>query len=126
MHFLKQLPYLSLLWHKDIYDFLDLKTNNGDDRRKAHDIFPACAGFRGIHTPDSEADNGENSRSRSRPAPRRISGMLPDGSAPDADRTYSCGSQYFPAASGPSSGNRRNRRRLRGIRAGSWGCWADP
>lgn len=31
------------IWHKDIYDFLDLKTNNGDDRRKAHDIFPAVS-----------------------------------------------------------------------------------
>lgn len=28
------------VWHKDIYDFLNLKTNNGDDRMKAHDIFP--------------------------------------------------------------------------------------
>lgn len=31
------------LWHKDLYDFLDLRTNNGDDRRKAHDIFPAVS-----------------------------------------------------------------------------------
>lgn len=31
------------IWHKDLYDFLDLKTNNGDDRRKAHDIFPALS-----------------------------------------------------------------------------------
>ncbi len=29
------------IWHKDILDFLDLKTNSGDDRRKAHDIFPS-------------------------------------------------------------------------------------
>jgi len=28
------------VWHKDILDFLNLKTNNGDDRMKAHDIFP--------------------------------------------------------------------------------------
>jgi ribonucleoside-diphosphate reductase alpha chain len=28
------------IWHADIFDFLDLKTNNGDDRMKAHDIFP--------------------------------------------------------------------------------------
>lgn len=28
------------IWHNDIIDFLDLKTNNGDERRKAHDIFP--------------------------------------------------------------------------------------
>jgi ribonucleoside-diphosphate reductase alpha chain len=28
------------VWHKDIFDFLNLKTNNGDDRMKAHDIFP--------------------------------------------------------------------------------------
>lgn len=31
------------IWHKDLYDFLDLKTNNGDDRRKAHDIFPSLS-----------------------------------------------------------------------------------
>lgn len=31
------------IWHKDLYDFLDLRTNNGDDRRKAHDIFPALS-----------------------------------------------------------------------------------
>lgn len=29
------------VWHKDILDFLNLRTNNGDDRMKAHDIFPA-------------------------------------------------------------------------------------
>lgn len=28
------------IWHADILDFLNLKTNNGDDRLKAHDIFP--------------------------------------------------------------------------------------
>lgn len=28
-------------WHKDIPEFLQLRTNNGDDRMKAHDIFPA-------------------------------------------------------------------------------------
>ncbi|MBD1371556.1 ribonucleoside-diphosphate reductase subunit alpha [Hazenella sp. IB182357] len=28
------------IWHNDILDFLNLKTNNGDDRLKAHDIFP--------------------------------------------------------------------------------------
>ena len=27
-------------WHKDLPEFLQLKTNNGDDRKKAHDIFP--------------------------------------------------------------------------------------
>lgn len=31
------------VWHKDLYDFLELRTNNGDDRRKAHDIFPALS-----------------------------------------------------------------------------------
>ncbi len=31
------------VWHKDIQDFLQLKTNNGDDRMKAHDIFPAIS-----------------------------------------------------------------------------------
>lgn len=29
------------IWHKDIPEFLNLKTNNGDDRLKAHDVFPA-------------------------------------------------------------------------------------
>lgn len=28
-------------WHKDLPEFLGLKTNNGDDRMKAHDVFPA-------------------------------------------------------------------------------------
>lgn len=27
-------------WHKDLPEFLQLRTNNGDDRKKAHDIFP--------------------------------------------------------------------------------------
>ncbi|MFD2169961.1 ribonucleoside-diphosphate reductase subunit alpha [Tumebacillus lipolyticus] len=27
------------VFHKDIVDWLDLKTNNGDERRKAHDVF---------------------------------------------------------------------------------------
>jgi ribonucleoside-diphosphate reductase alpha chain len=35
------------VWHKDILDFLNLKTNNGDDRMKAHDIFP------GVCIPDA-------------------------------------------------------------------------
>ena len=28
-------------WHKDLPEFLQLRTNNGDDRLKAHDVFPA-------------------------------------------------------------------------------------
>lgn len=28
------------IWHKDIPEFLNLRTNNGDDRMKAHDVFP--------------------------------------------------------------------------------------
>jgi len=28
-------------WHKDIMDFLDLKKNSGEERRRAHDLFPA-------------------------------------------------------------------------------------
>ena len=28
-------------WHRDLPEFLQLKTNNGDDRLKAHDVFPA-------------------------------------------------------------------------------------
>ena len=28
-------------WHRDLPEFLNLKTNNGDDRMKAHDVFPA-------------------------------------------------------------------------------------
>ncbi len=35
------------VWHKDILDFLNVKTNNGDDRMKAHDIFP------GVCVPDA-------------------------------------------------------------------------
>ncbi len=27
-------------WHKDLPEFLQLRTNNGDDRLKAHDVFP--------------------------------------------------------------------------------------
>ncbi len=27
-------------WHRDLPEFLQLKTNNGDDRAKAHDVFP--------------------------------------------------------------------------------------
>ena len=29
------------VWHKDLPEFLQLRTNNGDDRMKSHDIFPA-------------------------------------------------------------------------------------
>ena len=29
------------VWHKDFPEFLQLRTNNGDDRMKAHDVFPA-------------------------------------------------------------------------------------
>ncbi len=28
-------------WHMDIIDFLDLKKNSGEERRRAHDLFPA-------------------------------------------------------------------------------------
>ena len=34
------------IWHADIQDFLDLKLNNGDERKRAHDIFP------GVNLPD--------------------------------------------------------------------------
>lgn len=34
------------VWHQDIEAFLDLKLNNGDDRMRAHDIFP------GVTLPD--------------------------------------------------------------------------
>jgi ribonucleoside-diphosphate reductase alpha chain len=27
-------------WHRDLPEFLQLRTNNGDDRMKAHDVFP--------------------------------------------------------------------------------------
>jgi len=33
-------PYLEL-WHPDAYDFMDLKKESGDERRRAHDIYPA-------------------------------------------------------------------------------------
>ena len=29
------------VWHKDLPEFLQLRTNNGDERMKAHDVFPA-------------------------------------------------------------------------------------
>ncbi|PNV61126.1 ribonucleoside-diphosphate reductase subunit alpha [Clostridium sp. chh4-2] len=29
------------VWHKDLPEFLAIRTNNGDDRMKAHDVFPA-------------------------------------------------------------------------------------
>lgn len=29
------------MWHRDLPEFLQLRTNNGDDRMKAHDVFPA-------------------------------------------------------------------------------------
>ena len=29
------------IWHRDIPEFLQMRTNNGDDRLKAHDTFPA-------------------------------------------------------------------------------------
>lgn len=34
------------IWHKDVPEFLGLRTNNGDDRMKAHDVFP------GVCVPD--------------------------------------------------------------------------
>ena len=34
------------IWHKDVPEFLALRTNNGDDRMKAHDVFP------GVCVPD--------------------------------------------------------------------------
>jgi ribonucleoside-diphosphate reductase alpha chain len=36
-------PYLEL-WHPDAYDFMDLKKESGDERRRAHDIYPAWWG----------------------------------------------------------------------------------
>ncbi len=31
------------VWHRDIYDFLDLQTETGDIRSKSFDVFPAIA-----------------------------------------------------------------------------------
>lgn len=50
-------PYLEL-WHPDIWQFCELKKNSGDERYRAHDIFPAawtCDLFmeRVIETPDA-------------------------------------------------------------------------
>ena len=40
----KAAPHVTLdIRHKDFYEFVELRTNNGDDRRKAHDIFPAIS-----------------------------------------------------------------------------------
>lgn len=29
------------IWHLDVYDFIDLRKNSGEERRRAHDLFPA-------------------------------------------------------------------------------------
>ena len=29
------------VWHRDIHDFIDLRKNSGEERRRAHDLFPA-------------------------------------------------------------------------------------
>ncbi|PAF51781.1 ribonucleoside-diphosphate reductase subunit alpha [Helicobacter sp. 13S00401-1] len=29
------------VWHKDVVDFIDLRKNSGEERRRAHDLFPA-------------------------------------------------------------------------------------
>ncbi|MGX9133018.1 ribonucleoside-diphosphate reductase subunit alpha [Rummeliibacillus sp. JY-2-4R] len=42
------------VWHKDIFSFLDLKLNNGDERMRAHDIFT------GICLPDLFMEAVEN------------------------------------------------------------------
>lgn len=42
------------VWHKDVPEFMQIRTNNGDDRMKAHDIFPA------ICYPDYFWDQVEN------------------------------------------------------------------
>lgn len=49
-------PYLDI-WHKDIFKFLEIGTNNGDEREKARDVFP------GVCVPDlfmelAESDEG--------------------------------------------------------------------
>ena len=33
------------IWHRDVEDFLEIQSENGDQRKKAHDIFPQV----GIH-----------------------------------------------------------------------------
>ncbi|MED4728228.1 ribonucleoside-diphosphate reductase subunit alpha [Aneurinibacillus migulanus] len=42
------------VWHKDILAFLDLKLNNGDERLRAHDVFP------GVCIPDIFMEAVEN------------------------------------------------------------------
>lgn len=42
------------VWHKDIEDFLQLRTNHGDERLKAHDVFP------GVCIPDEFMRRVEN------------------------------------------------------------------
>ncbi|MHA6252541.1 ribonucleoside-diphosphate reductase subunit alpha [Oceanobacillus sp. CAU 1775] len=42
------------VWHQDIEAFLDLKLNNGDERMRAHDIFP------GVTLPDLFMETVEN------------------------------------------------------------------
>ncbi|MCY0725499.1 hypothetical protein OVW19_27550, partial [Klebsiella pneumoniae] len=29
------------IWHIDVMEFIDLRKNSGDERRRAHDLFPA-------------------------------------------------------------------------------------
>ena len=36
-----RLRFILDAWHRDLPEFLGLRTNNGDDRMKAHDVFPA-------------------------------------------------------------------------------------
>lgn len=44
-------------WHRDLPEFLTLRTNNGDDRRKAHDVFPAvCFPDRFFHMAKEDID----------------------------------------------------------------------
>ena len=36
-------------WHMDIVDFIDLKKNSGEERRRAHDLFPCFMDNRSIY-----------------------------------------------------------------------------
>ena len=54
-------------WHKDLPEFLQLRTNNGDDRMKAHDIFPAVCSSSGSSRRRTSTRRGSSwTRTRSR------------------------------------------------------------
>ncbi len=58
------------VWHKDIFSFLDLKLNNGDERMRAHDIFT------GVCLPDLFMEAVENREDWYLFDPHEVSSMM--------------------------------------------------